>query len=80
MGWKRRAKRRAVGQGRLRVGTLYSLTLETVPHLIMGMKLRRPDLELDLTMGSNEVLLKMLEDGTLGRDSDLNFRKRHRSQ
>lgn len=58
-------KTAGVGQGRLRVGTLYSLTLETVPRLIMGMKLRRPDLELDLTMGSNETLLHMLEDGTL---------------
>ncbi|ELQ6132597.1 LysR family transcriptional regulator [Cronobacter dublinensis] len=54
-----------IGQGRLRVGTLYSLTLETVPRLLMGMKLRRPDLELDLTMGSNQVLLNMLEDGAL---------------
>ena len=58
-------KTAGVGQGRLRVGTLYSLTLETVPRLIMGMKLRRPDLELDLTMGSNDTLLHMLEDGTL---------------
>ena len=48
-----------IGQGRLRVGTLYSLTL------IMGMKLRRPDLEMDLTMGSNETLLHMLDDGLL---------------
>ena len=54
-----------VGQGRLRIGTLYSLTLETVPRLIMGMKLRRPDLEMDLTMGSNQMLLNMLEDGVL---------------
>ncbi|VFS59044.1 LysR substrate binding domain [Kluyvera cryocrescens] len=29
------------------------------------MKLRRPDLEMDLTMGSNEALLNMLENGTL---------------
>lgn len=58
-------KTAGVGQGRLRVGTLYSLTLETVPRLIMGMKLRRPDLEMDLTMGSNEALLHMLEEGTL---------------
>ena len=58
-------KTAGVGQGRLRVGTLYSLTLETVPRLIMGMKLRRPDLELDLTMGSNDTLLHMLEEGTL---------------
>lgn len=49
----------------MRVGTLYSLTLETVPRLIMGMKLRRPDLEMDLTMGSNETLLHMLDEGSL---------------
>lgn len=54
-----------VGSGRLRIGTLYSLTLETVPKIIMGMKLRRPQLELDLTMGSNEMLLDMLEDDAL---------------
>ena len=54
-----------VGQGRLRIGTLYSLTLETVPRIIMGMKLRRPELELDLTMGSNQMLLDMLEDDAL---------------
>lgn len=58
-------KTAGVGQGRLRVGTLYSLTLETVPRLIMGMKLRRPDLEMDLTMGSNDALLRMLEDSIL---------------
>ncbi len=54
-----------VGRGRLRMGTLYSLTLETVPRIIMGMKLRRPELELDLTMGSNQMLLDMLEDDAL---------------
>ena len=54
-----------VGQGRLRVGTLYSLTLETVPRLTMGMKLRRLELEMNLTMGSNDTLLHMLEDGSL---------------
>lgn len=54
-----------VGRGRLRIGTLYSLTLETVPKIIMGMKLRRPSLELDLTMGSNQMLLNMLEDDAL---------------
>ncbi|MEN4633891.1 LysR family transcriptional regulator [Pantoea agglomerans] len=54
-----------IGGGRLRLGTLYSLTLETIPRLIMGMKLRRPTLELDLTMGSNQMLLNMLEDDAL---------------
>lgn len=54
-----------VGQGRLRIGTLYSLTLETIPRLIMGMKLRRPQLEIDLIMGSNQTLLRMMEEGKL---------------
>ncbi|MBJ3814124.1 LysR family transcriptional regulator [Shimwellia pseudoproteus] len=54
-----------VGQGRLRIGTLYSLTLETIPRLLMGMKLRRPQVEIDLTMGSNQTLLRMLEDNQL---------------
>ncbi|MGK9174295.1 LysR family transcriptional regulator [Yokenella regensburgei] len=58
-------KMAGIGQGRLRVGTLYSLTLETVPQLIMGMKLRRPDLEMDLTMGSNDTLLHKLDEGSL---------------
>ncbi|CAE1149859.1 LysR family transcriptional regulator [Serratia sp. Tan611] len=49
------------GQQRLRLGTLYSLTLETVPRLIMGLKLRRPELEINLTMGSNAALLAQLQ-------------------
>jgi LysR family malonate utilization transcriptional regulator len=51
-----------VGVNRLKVGTMYSLTLRTVPRLIMGMKLRRPDLELDFSMGSNRDLLQKLDD------------------
>lgn len=48
------------GERRIRLGTLYSLTLETIPRLIMGLKIRRPDLELELIMGSNETLLSRL--------------------
>ena len=61
------ATQRAAGFGdkRLKVGTLYSLTLETIPRLIMGLKLRRPELELELVMGSNNDLLHKLEDGQL---------------
>ncbi|MBD8162769.1 LysR family transcriptional regulator [Erwinia persicina] len=58
-------KTAGVGQGRIRIGTLYSLTLETIPQLIMGMKLRRPDLEMELTMGSNQMLTARLEEGSL---------------
>lgn len=48
------------GEKRIRLGTLYSLTLETIPRLIMGLKIRRPSLELELIMGSNETLLSRL--------------------
>lgn len=58
-------KTAGVGQGHMRIGTLYSLTLETIPQLIMGMKLRRPDLELELTMGSNQTLTTRLSEGSL---------------
>ncbi|MBP2168240.1 LysR family malonate utilization transcriptional regulator [Erwinia toletana] len=54
-----------IGLGRMRIGTLYSLTLETVPRLIMGMKLRRPDIELELVMGSNQMLLDKLKEDQL---------------
>ncbi|WP_428944193.1 LysR family transcriptional regulator [Pantoea sp. FN060301] len=64
-GMEETRKTAGVGQGRVRLGTLYSLTLETVPQLIMGMKLRRPDIELDLTMDSNQMLLGKLEEGFL---------------
>lgn len=53
------------GQQRMKIGTMYSLTLETVPRLIMGLKVRRPEIEIDLTMGSNRDLLIQLENQQL---------------
>lgn len=50
---------------RLRIGALYSLTLRCIPHLLMGLKLRRPELHIDLTLGSNKDLLQSLADGRL---------------
>ncbi|WP_034916963.1 MULTISPECIES: LysR family transcriptional regulator [Erwinia] len=58
-------KTAGIGLGRVRLGTLYSLTLDTVPQLIMGMKVRRPSVEFDLTMDSNEALLGKLKSGVL---------------
>lgn len=49
------------GQGRIKIGSLYSLTLDTIPRLLMGLKLRHSDLEVDLTMGSNHDLIHKLE-------------------
>lgn len=58
-------KSAGIGQGRLRLGTMYSLTLDTIPSLIMGLKLRRPTLELELLMSSNQDLLLKLEERQL---------------
>jgi LysR family malonate utilization transcriptional regulator len=50
---------------RLRMGSLYSLTLRCIPQLLIGLKLRKPELEIDLTLGSNRDLLQSLGDGQL---------------
>jgi len=49
----------------LKLGSLYSLTLRCIPQLMVGLKNRKPDLHIDLTMGSNRELLQGLDDGRL---------------
>jgi LysR family malonate utilization transcriptional regulator len=51
--------------GRLKIGSLYSLTLRCIPQLLIGLKLRRPELQIDLTLGSNQELLRGLDEGRL---------------
>lgn len=53
------------GSGRMKLGCLYSLTLEIVPKLVMGLKRRRPEMEIDLTMNSSQNLLSRLADSQL---------------
>jgi LysR family malonate utilization transcriptional regulator len=50
---------------RIRIGSLYSLTSGTVPALIMGLRLRKPDIQTELVLGSNEDLLRKLRDGSI---------------
>ncbi len=50
---------------RLRIGSLYSLTLHCIPRLIVGVKLRKVGLDVDLTLGSNQDLLRQLEERRL---------------
>jgi len=45
---------------RFKLGSLYSLTVKTVPQLIMGLKIRRSELNIDLILGSNIDLLYKL--------------------
>lgn len=62
-----RATREMAGYAadRIRIGSLYSLTSGTVPALIMGLKLRKPDLHTELVLGSNADLLQKLRDGSI---------------
>ncbi len=53
------------GRGRMKLGCLYSLTTELVPQLIMGLKRRRPEMEIDLSMNSGRNLLSQLGEGQL---------------
>ena len=50
---------------RLKIGALYSLTVSTIPQLVMGLKLRKSALDVDLTLGSNRVLSEQIASGRL---------------
>ena len=50
---------------RMKIGSLFSLTLRCLPQLLMGLKLRRPELAVDLTLGSNQELMRSLDEGRL---------------
>lgn len=62
-----RATREQAGYGAdlIRIGSLYSLTNRVVPSVIQGLKLRRPELQTELVLGSNADLLRKLRDGVV---------------
>lgn len=62
-----RATREIAGYAadRIRIGSLYSLTSGTVPALIMALRLRKPDIQTELVLGSNSELLRKLREGEL---------------
>jgi LysR family malonate utilization transcriptional regulator len=64
-GIRRTRETAGVASTKVRIGSLYSLTLRCIPQLLMGVKLRRPDLQIDLTLGSNQELLQGLREGRL---------------
>jgi LysR family malonate utilization transcriptional regulator len=49
----------------IKIGSLYSLTIKTVPTLLIGIKLRKPDLQTELVIGSNADLLQKLRQATI---------------
>ena len=62
-----RATREVAGYSadRIRIGSLYSLSHHTVPALVMAMKLRKPQVQTELVLGSNADLLQKLRDGAV---------------
>ena len=60
------SKTREVGgfnAAKLKIGSLYSLTVSAIPQLLVGLKARRADLEVTLSLGSNRELFQSLDDG-----------------
>jgi LysR family malonate utilization transcriptional regulator len=49
----------------LRIGSLYSLTMRCIPQIFIGLKMRRPNLDIKLTLGSNRELLHSMASGEL---------------
>lgn len=49
----------------LRIGSLYSLTSQVMPQVLMDLKLRRPALQVELVLGSNDSLRAKLLAGQI---------------
>jgi LysR family malonate utilization transcriptional regulator len=62
-----RATREAAGYSsdRLKIGSLYSLTIKTVPGIVVDIKVRRPTLQVELVLGPNAELLDKLKRGEI---------------
>jgi DNA-binding transcriptional LysR family regulator len=62
-----RSTREAAGYSsdRLKIGSIYSLTTNTVPGVVVDIKLRRPALQVELVLGSNAELLEKLKHGAI---------------
>ncbi len=62
---KKTRSKAGVESGQIRLGSMYSLTANIIPRVIMGTKIRRPDLDIDLYLGSNQDLMKKLSEGDI---------------
>ena len=62
-----RATREKAGYGadNIAIGSLYSLTNQVIPAIVKSLKLRRPDIETTLVLGSNADLVRKLHDGSV---------------
>ncbi|MCZ2499265.1 LysR family transcriptional regulator [Xylophilus sp. Kf1] len=52
-------------KGRLKLGSLYSLTIQLVPEVIVGLRQRLSSMQAELVLGSNAELLDQLRAGAL---------------
>jgi LysR family malonate utilization transcriptional regulator len=62
---KKTKAKAGIESGQIHLGSMYSLTANIIPRIIMGAKIRRPNLDIDLYMGSNEDLMKRLIEGVV---------------
>jgi len=62
---KKTRSKAGVKVGQIRLGAMYSLTANIIPKLIMGTKIRRSDLDIDLFLGSNKDLMSKLLAGNI---------------
>lgn len=62
---KKTRSKAGLESSQIRLGSMYSLTANVIPRIIMGSKIRRPDLDIDLHLGSNEELMKKLSEGAI---------------
>lgn len=62
---KKTRSKAGVETGQIRLGSMYSLTANIIPRIIMGTKIRRPELDIDLYLGSNEDLMNKLSEGSV---------------
>lgn len=50
---------------RIKIGSLYSLTISTIPQLLAKLKVRKSTLDVDLALGSNRLLFEQIRQGRL---------------
>lgn len=62
---KKTRSKAGIESSQIRLGSMYSLTANIIPRMIMGTKIRRPDLDIDLHLGSNAELMKKLFEGVI---------------
>ena len=62
---KKTRSKAGLESGQIRLGSMYSLTANVIPRMIMGTKIRSPGLDIDLHLGSNDELMKKLSEGAI---------------